>query len=212
MRFSRQQAPKKLASPPRQPSRPYRTGYEAYQKPNYMPDLQVNASLWGTTPQKPTRAPGQENAQTGGLGAAAAANQSSRSAGPAKKMMSLEEVEAAMHSQAKKPNPSPGPQQQAQVPPPRSGQDPNYNLPYNLPQPSTIIPPTPASSGKPAAHAASAEIYPRVSGRIFCTSNPTNSCPPISSSAASHCLSLRPIGDCHDLVKYCRILIDSQHN
>ncbi|KAL8718093.1 MAG: hypothetical protein Q9225_004731 [Loekoesia sp. 1 TL-2023] len=142
MRFSRQQPPKKQASPPRQSSRPYRTGYEAYQKPNYMPDLQVNASLWGTTPQKPTRPPGQENAQTGGLGAVAAANQSSRSAAPAKKMMSLEEVEAAMRSQAKKPSPSPGPQQQAQVPPPKPGQDPNYNLPHNLQQPSTIIPQT----------------------------------------------------------------------
>ncbi|KAL8941550.1 MAG: hypothetical protein Q9216_002182 [Gyalolechia sp. 2 TL-2023] len=141
MRFSRQQPTGKQPSPRREPSRPYRTGYEAYQRPDYVPDLQVNASLWGTAPQKPTRAASQENAQRGGPGAAAP-NLSSRSAVPAKKMMSLEEVEAAMHSQAKKPSPSPVPQQHGQAPPMRPGQDLPYNLPpsFDQPLPSTPHP------------------------------------------------------------------------
>ncbi|KAL9004228.1 MAG: hypothetical protein Q9188_002948 [Gyalolechia gomerana] len=134
MRFSRQHPTGKQSSPRREPSRPYRTGYEAYQRPDYVPDLQVNASLWGTAPQRPSGAASQENAPRGGLGAAVPI-QSSRSAAPAKKMMSLEEVEAAMRSQAKKPSPSPVPQQQAQVPPMRSGQDLPYTLPHSFHQP-----------------------------------------------------------------------------
>ena len=137
LRFSRQQPRQKQPSPPRPSSRPYRTGYEAYQKSSYVPDLQVNASLWGTTPQKPVGAPGQENAQRSGPGAATAALPS-RSAAPAKKMMSLEEVEANMRLQAKKPHPSPVLQQQAQPPLPRSGQDPHYIVSHSLQQPSML--------------------------------------------------------------------------
>ncbi|KAI4137177.1 MAG: hypothetical protein L6R39_007435 [Caloplaca ligustica] len=111
MRYTRQQPPVKQPSPQRQPSRPYKTGYEAYQRPENVPDLQVNASLWSTAPQRPGSGVGQENVQRDVPGAASA-TQSSRSAAPSRKMMSLEEVEAAMRSQAKKPSSSAGPQQQ----------------------------------------------------------------------------------------------------
>ncbi|KAL9031189.1 MAG: hypothetical protein Q9196_000782 [Gyalolechia fulgens] len=137
MRFSRQHPTGKQSSPRREPSGPYRTGYEVYQKPDYVPDLQVNAKLWGTAPQKPPGAASQANAQRGGLGAAVR-DQLSGSAAPAKKMMSLEEVEAALRLQAKKrsPSPSPAPQQHAQVPPMRSGHDRQYNLPHSFHQSS----------------------------------------------------------------------------
>ena len=94
-RFARRQPiPKSVtttaASPPKQTARPARTGYERYKEPSYIPDLQVNASLWGVAPKKSapdTRKGGQQPA-------------SSKTA--AKKMMSLEEVEAAMKNQSRK--------------------------------------------------------------------------------------------------------------
>ncbi|KAI4228629.1 MAG: hypothetical protein L6R36_001485 [Xanthoria steineri] len=125
MRFSRQQPPAKQPSPPKQTSRPYKTGYEGYKRPEYQTGLQANASLWGTAPEKPVAGPG-----------ATSVNQPKPTATPAKKMMSLEEVEAAMRSQAKKPNPSAGPQQQPQLPPVMQGQQPqplSHQPPLNAP-------------------------------------------------------------------------------
>lgn len=119
MRFSRQQLAAQRQSPPRQVSRPYKTGYEAYKKPDHASDLKVNASLWGTAPQASTSVASQGIVQRGGP-RVASVNQPTPTAAPAKKMMSLEEVEAAMRSQAKKPSPSPVPQQQVQMP--QSGQ------------------------------------------------------------------------------------------
>ncbi|KAL8699780.1 MAG: hypothetical protein Q9201_005800 [Fulgogasparrea decipioides] len=127
MRFSRQQPAARESSPPRQASRPYKTGYESYKRPDYVPDLKVNASLWGTAPQKSTGAAGQGPVQTGGP-LTEALNQPTSTAVPAKKMMSLEEVEAAMRSQAKKPSPSPVPQQQAQGPQAQQPQFPSQGL------------------------------------------------------------------------------------
>lgn len=92
LRFSRHQPPVKQLSPPSQASKPYKTGYESYKRPEYQTGLQANASLWGTAPDKAGGGPG-----------ASTVNQSKPAAAPAKKMMSLEEVEAAMRSQAKNP-------------------------------------------------------------------------------------------------------------
>ncbi|KAL8751985.1 MAG: hypothetical protein Q9199_006060 [Rusavskia elegans] len=125
IRFSRQQPPAKQPSPPRQNSRPYKTGYEGYKRPEYQTGLQANASLWGTAPEKPGAGPG-----------ATSVNQSKSTATPAKKMMSLEEVEAAMRLQAKKPNPSVVPQQQPQIPPVMQAQQPqshSHQPPLNAP-------------------------------------------------------------------------------
>lgn len=68
--------------------KPTRTGYEKYKEPGPIPDLQVNPSLWGVAPKKTSGDAGlwNEDAKasvTGGVG-------------PEMKMMSLEEVEAAM--------------------------------------------------------------------------------------------------------------------
>ena len=87
MRFSRQQAPSKsmsaFASSQTQPAKPARTGYEKYQNLEHVSDLQVDQSLWGSAPHASQARP---------------TNTAPRSAAPARKMMSLEEVEAQMQA------------------------------------------------------------------------------------------------------------------
>ncbi|SLM40290.1 Topoisomerase II-associated protein PAT1 [Lasallia pustulata] len=120
LRFGRLQAsPKsvatKAANPPKPGSQPARTGYEKYKEPGYIPDLQVNPSLWGTAAPRPS---GGSDTAHGRQGRHISHGQPSSGAQPAKKMMSLEEVEASMRSQAKKPTTSQAPQQQGQMPSP----------------------------------------------------------------------------------------------
>ncbi|KAF4966094.1 hypothetical protein FZEAL_10693 [Fusarium zealandicum] len=76
---------------------PVRSGYEKYRDPEPLPDLHVDRSIWGIGPSKPM-------------------NQASPAPAPAaqpvqpaasRRMMSLEEVEAAMRAQPKKPTPQP---------------------------------------------------------------------------------------------------------
>ena len=104
IRFNRQQPPSQTqvtqSNPPKPAPKGYKTGYEAYKNPGYIPDLQVDASLWGTGPSR-TGNLGAKQAQLNGL--AERKEQDSTGGAPAKKMMSLEEVEAAMRSQPKKP-------------------------------------------------------------------------------------------------------------
>ncbi|KAL8771597.1 MAG: hypothetical protein Q9209_003040 [Squamulea sp. 1 TL-2023] len=138
MRFSRQQPPVKQPSPPRQTSRPYKTGYEGYKKLEYQADLRANASLWGTAPEKPAGVAGQSQVPRDSPGATAT-NQPKSIAPPVKKMMSLEEVEAAMRSQAKKPNPSPTPQQQSQSTPSLQAPQPQAHPHQGLQQPRTDV-------------------------------------------------------------------------
>lgn len=96
-RYSRQHVPPKAQNAQKQ-TKPYKTGYEAYQNPDYIPDLQVNAGRW----EQPKAASGnvQASQNSSGLGVT---TQRLPAAGPTRKMMSLEEVEAAMRAQAKKP-------------------------------------------------------------------------------------------------------------
>lgn len=81
--------------------RAHRTGYEKYQEPEPAADLEIDASIWGTAPKKltPPAAPSQVQ-PTAPV--------------PGRKVMSLEEVEAAMRAQAK-PAPMSAPQAQAQI-------------------------------------------------------------------------------------------------
>lgn len=77
--------------------KPAKTGYEAYKQPEYIPKLEADASIWGQSiAKKPAEQPKQD-------------------AGP--KMMSLEEVEAAMRQQARATPPAhqPAPDVQAQT-------------------------------------------------------------------------------------------------
>jgi len=105
LRFTRQQPAARLTPitstyASQQYTKPARSGYERYKEPGYLPDLQADESIWGNAPKKTaTEAP------------QAAAGLSS-----ARKMMSLEEVEAAMRAQAKKPTPPQAPQVSHQTP------------------------------------------------------------------------------------------------
>lgn len=105
MRFTRQQPTVKshsgyahgynepMQAPPagmpyyQEPQRPMRTGYEKYREPEAIPDLHVDQSIWGIKPAHPAESHQQQTSQ---------AQSASR------KIMSLEEVEAAMRSQPKK--------------------------------------------------------------------------------------------------------------
>jgi DNA topoisomerase 2-associated protein PAT1 len=116
MRFARQQPPSKVAQhvpvpapqsydygyQQQQYARPVRTGYEQYkEEPPALDDLQVDLSLWGVAPKKQ-----QQPAQAAAPSPAAA-----------RKILSVEEVEAQMRAQAKK-TPQPAPQQASPMGPP----------------------------------------------------------------------------------------------
>ncbi|EHK98592.1 putative DNA topoisomerase 2-associated protein pat1 [Glarea lozoyensis 74030] len=111
LRFSRQPPSSRIApqsSNVNQPGmKPARTGYERYKEPTVVRDMQVDASLWGPAVMKsqPASTPAVDAPITPGLPSGG------------RKMMSLEEVEAAMRAQAKKPSPAPA------------------NSPYQPPQP-----------------------------------------------------------------------------
>ena len=104
LRYNRRHPPISLppagvADPSRHAARPVRTGYEKYKEPGGVSDLKVNASLWGVS------------AKTTASAAEAAAppeqdrdeqKAESRARPASRKMMSLEEVEAAMLAQNKK--------------------------------------------------------------------------------------------------------------
>ena len=68
-----------------QAGKPKRTGYEAYKEPEYIPKLEADASIWG----KPM---GKKPAEQ---------QQAREDSSAARKMMSLEEVEAMMRAQSK---------------------------------------------------------------------------------------------------------------
>ncbi|KAI1095003.1 topoisomerase II-associated protein PAT1 [Rostrohypoxylon terebratum] len=123
VRFNRQQpVPKSVQAPstqyygsgysyqPAPAPKPARSGYEKYKEPTPVTDLQVDASIWGVQPKRSTNsAVSQVQHQP------QVPSQSQPQAVPAatgRKMMSLEEVEAAIRAQAKVPA-------QPQQPPPQ---------------------------------------------------------------------------------------------
>lgn len=95
-RFSRQQTTVRPSGAPARSStltaKPFKTGYEVYKHSGYIPDLKANADIWGPETEPTFRA--------------SAPQQSESSRAPAIKMMSLEEVEASMQSQPRKPSPA----------------------------------------------------------------------------------------------------------
>ena len=76
------------------PAKPARSGYEKYKEPEA--DMQVDAALWGVAPKKPAASSSTPQAT------------STPSQAPgSRKILSLEEVEAAMRSQSQKPQQAP---------------------------------------------------------------------------------------------------------
>ncbi|RDA89661.1 hypothetical protein CP533_3904 [Ophiocordyceps camponoti-saundersi (nom. inval.)] len=103
--------------------RPARTGYEKYQEPEPVPDLHVDQSIWGIGSSKtPVQPPTQQQKPL-------PPPSSSR------KIMSLEEVEAAMRAQSKRPaQPQSAPQEDhSQVYPSRHQPQPQPSAP-DMPQ------------------------------------------------------------------------------
>jgi DNA topoisomerase 2-associated protein PAT1 len=127
LRFTRQQpvpraTPTTSSFPAQYSAKPARTGYERYKEPDYVPELQADASLWGVTPKR--AAPNVEPQLSTSLPSAG------------RKMMSLEEVEAAMRAQAKKPSP---PQQESfSQPPPGFAPGPQGSMAPQYQQPSQM--------------------------------------------------------------------------
>jgi DNA topoisomerase 2-associated protein PAT1 len=103
----RQQSANAATSTQPGPQRPKKTGYEKYQDPGYIPDIQAKSSVWGTKPQPPL---GIDNMPPPLISTA-------RSNAPGRKVLSLEEVEAAMRAQT---------QSQAFAPPVQAPQQPQY--------------------------------------------------------------------------------------
>ncbi|EEP75864.1 conserved hypothetical protein [Uncinocarpus reesii 1704] len=79
----------KASAPLHEPSKPKRTGYEPYQDPGYIPEIQAKSSVWGTGITQKSKPVEQAQAVVA----------------PARKMMSLEEVEAQMRAQTQRPQP-----------------------------------------------------------------------------------------------------------
>lgn len=109
--------------------KPKKTGYEQYQDPGYIPEMQAKSSIWQT-----------ESTQR--AGGSTAANEPRPAAGPAKKMMSLAEVEAQMLAQTQKPPPT----VQPPVPPvaanPPMPTEPPLHPPHpDMPLPLDAMPP-----------------------------------------------------------------------
>lgn len=100
-RYNRQQVPRKPQNSTKQ-TKPFKTGYEAYENPDYIPDLQVDVGSRGQTRNASgnVQASQSSSVQSG-------APQVAPAAAPARKMMSLEEVETAMRAQPKKSAPVP---------------------------------------------------------------------------------------------------------
>ncbi|KAI9740787.1 MAG: hypothetical protein M1818_004752 [Claussenomyces sp. TS43310] len=97
-------------------SKPAKSGYERYKEPGYLQDLQADASIWGDAPKKTTSAPAPAPVP--------ASEPADTQPAAGRKMMSLEEVEAAMRAQAKRPS-----QQQRSAPSPtRTPQQPAPQL------------------------------------------------------------------------------------
>ena len=107
-RFNRQHVPRKPQNTTKQ-TKPFKTGYEAYEDPDYIPDLQVDVGSKGQT-----RTATGSNQTSQSTSVLAGASQVAPAAAPARKMMSLEEVETAMHAQPKKSAPAPTTQAQQQ--------------------------------------------------------------------------------------------------
>lgn len=130
VRFHRGQPPPRAAVAPSQnydtgysyqaAPKPTRSGYEKYHQPEPASDLQIDASIWGVAPKKsftPAAAPQAQPAPPAAPTAAAQPPNTGR------KMMSLEEVEAAMRARSKPATSA------AQPPQPQSQPQPVFSAP-----------------------------------------------------------------------------------
>jgi len=137
MRYGLQQSSRQPE--PKPSSKPVRSGYEAYQDPDYIPDIQAKSGFWGATAQ--TQQPSQAAPIASGDGRISTA----RSGTAMKtKMMSLEEVEAAMRTRQVPQQPMPPlpyPNERPFLPMPGAGAPPPGLQFENTAQRGDIFPP-----------------------------------------------------------------------
>ena len=198
-RFNRQQLSSKplvaSTNSPKKVAKPFRSGYEAYKNPTHIPDLQVDADLWGTEPSK-REVKGPQPCDHGISGS----QQRGFSSTPTKKMMSLEEVEAAMRRQPKKPNQSAAVQQQAQIPSSHTAPQPRQQAPQvaRFPQQQTQYPEVqPHQNLAQIAHISGArstsnDVTPRTSHPASRSSQILQAELPARASPAPQTVSLNP--------------------
>ncbi|KAF7579196.1 Topoisomerase II-associated protein PAT1 [Pyrenophora tritici-repentis] len=91
-----------------QASKPNRTGYESYKDPEYIPQLEARADIWGL---KPKASASQQQQQSSPQPAMA-----TQQAPPSRKVMSMEEVEAMMRAQSIGNDPRATPPVRAELP------------------------------------------------------------------------------------------------
>jgi DNA topoisomerase 2-associated protein PAT1 len=136
MLFQARQGPTQQYKPPvPQASKPNRSGYESYKDPEYIPQLEARADIWGLKP-KQHASQNQYEPQPSAPAPQAA---------PSRKLMSLDEVEAMMRAQSmgNEPRGTP-PVHQAQYQPPPQGYPPQQ-YPHGQP-------PFPGMHGGPPGH------------------------------------------------------------
>jgi DNA topoisomerase 2-associated protein PAT1 len=91
--YQARQKPAQYKPPVPQASKPNRTGYESYKDPEYIPQLEARADIWGLKPKQPAQQRHQDFQPPAPMSQAA----------PARKLMSLDEVEASMRPRATPP-------------------------------------------------------------------------------------------------------------
>jgi DNA topoisomerase 2-associated protein PAT1 len=136
MLFQARQGPSQQYRPPvPQASKPNRSGYESYKDPEYIPQLEARADIWGLKPKQQALQSQYEPQHSSPAPQAA----------PARKLMSLDEVEAMMRAQSIGNEPRvPPPGQQAQYQGPPQGYAPQQ-FPHGQP-------PFPGMHGGPPGH------------------------------------------------------------
>lgn len=130
MLYQARQKPAQYKPPVPQASKPNRTGYESYKDPEYIPQLEARADIWGLKPKQPAPQRQQEPQPQ---------------AAPVRKLMSLDEVEASMRPRATPPI------QQAQqhAPPPGYPQQQYHQQQYAQQHYPQGQPPMPGMQGGP---------------------------------------------------------------
>ncbi|KAF3042839.1 hypothetical protein E8E11_005805 [Didymella keratinophila] len=79
------------------PSKPSRTGYESYKDPEYIPQLEARADIWGFKPKEPAQRQQQPQHQQS---PAPYSSSPAQPSGPSRKVMSVDEIEAMMRGQS----------------------------------------------------------------------------------------------------------------
>jgi DNA topoisomerase 2-associated protein PAT1 len=127
MLYQARQGPSQQYRPPvPQASKPNRSGYESYKDPEYIPQLEARADIWGLKPKQQTQQAPQSQYEP-------QPPQHAPQTAPARKLMSLDEVEAMMRAQSIGNEPrGHTPSQQAQFQGPPQGY-PSQQFPHGQP-------------------------------------------------------------------------------